>query len=45
VRAQAKPASERVKARPVVKIDQTERTHEQTKIPVRLRHSIQDLAS
>ncbi len=38
-------AAEKMKVRPVVAIDRTERDHERTKIPVRLRHSIQDLAS
>jgi hypothetical protein len=42
---QAKSASESVKARPVVAIDRTERSHEQTKVPVRLRHSMRELAS
>jgi len=39
------PAAEKVRVRPVVAIDRTPRDAEHTRIPVRLRHSIQDLAS
>jgi hypothetical protein len=42
---EAKSASEKVKVRPVVAIDRTERSHEQTKVPVRLRHSMRELES
>src|SRR5262249_50662159 len=41
---QAKPAIEKAKVRPVVAIDRSARSHEQTKIPVRLRHSMRELA-
>jgi hypothetical protein len=44
VRHQAKHATEQVKVRPTVAIDRTPRSHEQTRIPVRLRHSMRDLA-
>jgi hypothetical protein len=42
---EAKAATGKVKVRPLVAIDRTERSHEQTKIPVRLRHSMRDFAS
>ncbi len=41
----AKVAAEKVKVRPVITIDRSEPEPERTKIPVRLRHSMDDLAS
>jgi hypothetical protein len=41
----AKAAAVKVKARPVIAIDRSAPSHERTKIPVRLRHSMEDLAS